>query len=129
MNNKWNLIRKSAGSTDPYGAVLKIHDNRDSMSELRSMFPMGKADDLNFVLFSTSGTNGTSDTIEDVEAEISKRGYSFDGLTFIVVSPRIVSMRYGRAYPENQEDIAFLKGLRASSIAVVTDIGKACTSN
>jgi hypothetical protein len=116
--------RSSNASSDPRGHVFQICDNSDSMDALRLMFPKGEADPENWVLFSTSGTQGTYATIEDVEKELQDNGHTFDGVTYIIVHPRIVSMKYGRAYPETPEDIAFLKQLRESSIKAVSTIGQ-----
>lgn len=38
---------------------------------LRGMFPDAKADDMNFVLFSTSGVHGTYNTIEEAEKHLA----------------------------------------------------------
>lgn len=102
----------------------------DAMDALHEMFPDGKANSLNFVLFSTSGVHGTYSTIEDAEADIARGNKDEDGedctpeVTFLIVHPRIVCQRYGNCLPKTADDIAFLKQLRASSWAAVTEIGK-----
>lgn len=104
-------------SDDPYYGVMRLATGADSMAALREMFPEGKADDLNFCLFSTSGVHGTYCTIEDAEAgEVSD-------VTFVVVQPRIVGIRYGNCEPRTPEDFAFLKTLRESSRQAVATIG------
>ena len=105
------------------------------MAGLRAMFPDGEANDMNFVLFSTSGVHGSYITIEDIEACIAKYGdepefsdddypddYCGRSLTFLIVQPRIVCMRYGNARV-TAADIPYLKKLRASSIEAVGKIG------
>lgn len=84
---------------------------------MRELIPEGKADDLNFVLFSTSGVHGSYCSIEDAEAEPAL------GVTFLIVQPRIVGVRYGNCEPRTTEDFAFLKALRASSREAVASIG------
>ena len=44
-------------------------------------------------------------------------------VTFLVIQPRIVCMRYGCAEPRTADDIAFLKKLRASSLQALATIG------
>jgi hypothetical protein len=113
------------------GRVLK------GCESLRSMFPNGEANDLNFVLFSTSGVHGSYTTLDDIEASIEKYGFEYvlkddddypddyhsPSVTILVVHPRVVALRYGNAKIETLEDLEFLKKLRASSTAVVQGIG------
>jgi hypothetical protein len=122
-DNTWRKASTLSGSGDPYANVFQIYDNVDSMDALRAVFPDGEANPEDWVLFSTSGTHGTYATIEDVEAEVNENGFSFDGLTFIIIHPRSICMKYGRAYPETSDDFAFLKRLRESSIKAVSEIG------
>lgn len=113
------------------GAHYNSYTCRDAsgMDALRTMFPDGEADYMNFVLFSTSGVHGTYGTIEEAEAMIG-RGFKYDdgedgtpSVTFLIVHARIVCVRYGNCEPCTEEDIAFLKKLRASSWAVIPTIG------
>lgn len=104
---------------NPYYGVMRLAHGGDAMAALRQMFPEGKADDLNFVLFSTSGVHGSYCTIEDAEAEPDL------GVTFLIVQPRIVGLRYGNCEPRTPEDFAFLKALRASSREAIATIGGA----
>jgi len=94
------------------------------MQALREMFPDAVANDLNFVLFSTSGVHGTYCLIEAVEDRITGRDDEAPSdVTFLVVQPRIVALRYGVCRPSTQGDIEFLKRLRASSHSAVASIG------
>jgi len=121
---RWRLARTPERlATDPYATVQTVDDGGLTMRALREIFPGGEANAGNFVLFSVGGTFGTTATLEEVEAEFQKNGFTFDGLTFVVVQPRIVCLRYGRAYPENAEDFAFLKRLRVSSKEAMGRIG------
>ena len=98
------------------------------MDALRSIFPEGKADELNVCLFSTSGVHGTYITIEEVEDFINNPNAENEGcdtVTFLVIHPRIVCMRYGNCEPKTKEDFSFLKKLRASSWKELAKIGKA----
>ena len=90
----------------------------DGMAALRAMFPDGEADDLNAVLFSTSGVHGSYCKIEEVEADADR-----DQVTFVVIHPRTVCMRYGNASPKTPDDFAYLKKLRASSLLALAGIG------
>lgn len=113
------------------GAHYNNYGCRDEhgMAVLREFFPDGLANDLNFVLFSTSGVHGSYGTIEEAEAELLRGGLDGDGeaitprVTFLVVQPRICCLRHGNCEPQTPTDIAFLKQLRASSWAIVPSIG------
>lgn len=116
MSN-WQRTTTSRDGNDPYYGVMRLIG--DGMAALRELFPSGDADDLNFVLFSTSGVHGTYCTIEAAEADPAI------GVAFLVVHPRIVGLRYGNCEPKTNEDFAFLKRLRASSLGAVSTIGAA----
>ena len=100
------------------GAHYNIYSTRSdcAMGALKAFFPDAKADDLNFVLFSTSGVHGCYSTIEECEADDMS-------VTFLIVHPRLVCMRYGNVKPETPEDWEFLKRLRDSSWEAVQTIG------
>lgn len=121
--NTW----KGCDSARPEGghySIMSLIDPSAGMRALCEMFSEGKADELNFVLFSTSGVHGTYDLIESAEARLN--GEDPDGaddVTFVVVHPRMVAMRYGVCTPESQDDIDFLKALRASSFEAIASIG------
>jgi hypothetical protein len=107
------------------------------IESLKALFPNGEANDLNFVLFSTSGVHGTYTTLEDIEESIKKYGfespsdevyetsddYHYPEVTVLVVHPRVVALRYGCCKIDSLEDLEYLKKLRASSTAVVQQIG------
>jgi hypothetical protein len=93
----------------------------DSMDAIRVIFPSGKADEMNAVLFSTSGVHGTYTTIEDAEKLLPDE---FTQITFLIIHPRIVCIRYGNVTPKNQQDIDFLYSLRRSSADVLSAIGR-----
>lgn len=105
-------------------------DDEQGLDGLRAMFPGGEADSMNFVLFSTSGVHGMYTTIEEAEAVWKNGGKDEDGedgcadVTFLIVQPRIVCLRYGNCQPKTQEDFDFLKHLRESSWEAVSGIGK-----
>lgn len=88
-----------------------------AMETLRRWFPDGCADDLNFVLFSTSGVHGTYRTIEEAE-----RGDKGSEITFLVIRPRVVQTFWGVCLPQTPEDFAFLRQLRASSKQVLATL-------
>jgi len=108
-----------------------------SMAALRSFFPNGEASEMNFCLFSTSGVHGMYTTIEEVESDLDKpyppdddfdhsdepEFKHSDQVTFLIVQPRIVCLRYGNVLPKTKDDIDFLKKLRASSHEAVAKIG------
>lgn len=89
-----------------------------TLAHLQAIFPEPVADEMNFVLFSTSGVHGSYCTIEDLERDPE------DGneVTVLVVHPRTVTLRYG-AVPVTPESAPYLKALRQSSWDVVARIG------
>jgi hypothetical protein len=96
--------------------------SENAMLALKTLFPEAQADRENFVLFSTSGVHGSYMTIEDFEEKPNnERGW---GITFLVVQPRLVSLRFGNVAPQTAEDFTFLKRLRETSHAAVLKIGK-----
>lgn len=108
--------------------------DEDGMAALRAMFPTGEANEFNLVLFSTSGVHGMYTTIEEVESPpIKQDDTAVEGdddnwvptkVTFLVVHPRIVALRYGNCIPQTSDDFAFLKRLRETSWKVFQEIGK-----
>jgi hypothetical protein len=106
----------------PHYSVFELKG--DGMAALRDCFPTGKANALQQVLFSTSGVHGTYTTIEDVETQSDPES-SAETVTFLIIQPRLVCMRYGVARPLGRDDFEFLKSLRASSIESLARIGQA----
>lgn len=105
-----------------YYSVLRL--DGDGMEALRQLFPDGEANEMNAVLFSTSGVHGTYCTIEDVEQDLQRAEREGPrDVTFVVVQPRIVCMRYGKVRPRDAEDIAWLKKLRSSSLRALSAVG------
>lgn len=105
-------------------SVMKLKHSGAGMEVLRTMFPDAETDKMNFVLFSTSGVHGTYTTIEDVEIFLkNKDPEGHNEITFIIVHPRTVTLRYGVCNPQTQDDIDFLKRLRANSHEEVIKIG------
>jgi len=112
----WRRVEGSEG--DWYYSVLRQNDEIESMDALRVLFPGGKANSLNLIVFSTSGVHGTYSTIEDAENFLGGKEEEGEGsaaVTFLVLHPRTVTLRYGICYPGDQDDIDFLKMLRKSA--------------
>ncbi len=105
-------------------SILTLQEPGAGMRALRTMFPEAKADDMNAVLFSTSGVHGTYCTIEAVEEDMARTEREGPrDVTFLVVHSRLVALRYGNCRPETADDIDFLKRLRASSHAALAEVG------
>ena len=119
----WENLDKSRPDSAHYSVMCKAREY-SGMEALRGMFQEGDADDLNMVLFSTSGVHGTYNTIEEAEQHLTAPTDETCGnVTFLVLHPRLVSLRYGCCSPETQADIDYLKRLRASSHAQLAKIG------
>lgn len=102
-----------------------------SVENLKTQFPGGVADELNFCLFSTSGVHGTYSTIEDVEKYIGsvpqdkREGDDdrCDKVTFLVIRPRSLVFVYGNVLVVTQSDVDYLKKLRSTSTQIASNIG------
>lgn len=122
-NGPWQSVH---GKTGGHYNTFACRGDVEGMAALREFFPEGEANDLNFVLFSTSGVHGGYSTIEEEEAahgKIDEDGVHVARVTFLIVQPRLATVRYGNCKPNTPDDFAFLKKLRASSWAVVPTIG------
>lgn len=93
--------------------VLHIPDH-EAEQRLRDIFQR-PPDSMNFVLFSTGGAHGWSNTIEE----------SADGerVTFILARPRILSFQYG-SITVTRENREWLTQLRDRSCDVMATLGK-----
>ncbi len=125
----WENLDKTRPDSAHY-SVMRKAPGIEGMDALRGMFPDADANDLNFVLFSTSGVHGTYNTIESAERFLKGEDEEgFAEVTFVIVHPRLVAMRYGTCNPLNQEDIDYLKRLRESSRKAAAGIGMPPNSN
>ncbi len=121
----WENVDEARSDSAHY-SVMRKKRGIDGLTALREMFPEGKADRLNLVLFSTSGVHGTYNTIEEAEATINGTAAEDDRcteVTFLIVHPRLVALRYSVCNPQNADDIDYLKRLRASSHEQLAMIG------
>jgi hypothetical protein len=97
--------------------IWELLDPTQGLAALKALFPTAAADEMNFVLFSTSGVHGSYRTLEQEQKAPGT------GVTFMVIQPRLVLTRYGVVYPKSAEDFAFLKKLRATSWEAMTEVG------
>jgi hypothetical protein len=118
----WKNIDKARQDSAHY-SVMNLENPSSGMAALKEMFPDGKVDELNFVLFSTSGVHGTYNMIEEAEAFLNGDEEQIAEVTFLVIHPRLVALRYGTCNPINKDDIDFLKKLRANSHKQMTLVG------
>jgi hypothetical protein len=89
-----------------------------TMANLRSFFPDGKANELNWCFLSTSGVHGTYATLDGMH-EPEDGEEPFRHITVLVVQPRLVVMRYGNIDVETDEDERWLRELVNSTIVAV----------
>ena len=106
---------------DRFWTVFQARTHAAGMQLLREHF--SEPDEMNLVLFSTSGIHGSYKTIEDAEQIVKCGAKSW--VTFLVVQPRIVSMTYGNAEVATLDDIEFLKKIRQKSWDSALEIGRA----
>lgn len=120
--------------------IYAMKRDTDRVEFLRQVFPEGEANEMNFVLFSTSGVHGTYVTLEEIEHSLTKYGegpqpwdddeedlgpddHCCPEVTFLLVQPRIVGMTYGNVRV-TLADLPFLKKLRETSWAAVQKVGR-----
>src|SRR3989304_8756196 len=116
MQMTWENIDKTRQDESAHYSIMRLTEKGSGMEALRELFRDGDADELNFVLFSTSGIHGSYNTIED--AELFLQGKNPEGhpnITFLIIHPRLVALRYGICTPTSQDDINYLKKLRDNS--------------
>jgi len=119
------------------GAHYSLFQITGGIDALKQFFPDAKANEMNFVLFSSSGVHGSYTTIEQIEESLQKYGdlrksneeewpedYRWPDITVQIVQPRICCLRYGNINI-TLEDIPYLKQLRQSSWDAVRTIGAA----
>ena len=126
MSVTWKNIDKTRQNESEHYSIMQLTEKDSGMEALRELFPDGYADELNFVLFSTSGIHDSYNTIED--ADLFLQGKNPEGhpnITFLIIHPRLVALRYGICTPTSQNDINYLKKLRDSSYCAVMNTGKA----
>ena len=87
---------------------------------LKSLFPKGKADSMNWFLMSTSGVHGTYMDLSDLKTmreEAEEEGIPrAPHLTWMVIAPRLVRITYGNVPVETDEQAEWLRGLVSSSL-------------
>lgn len=128
-NAHWESLLKKEGLH--YNIFQSRYRDLVEMEALKEVFSDGKADEMNFCLFSTSGVHGMYTTIEEVESSLQvapcnrKRDeYYPEEVTFVIIHPRVVCIRYANVKVRSMEDVDFLKALRQSSWDAVLNIGK-----
>jgi hypothetical protein len=123
----WESVYKKEGAHyNNYGCR-----DEHGMDALRALFPSdAHVNEMNLVIFSTSGIHGLYTTIEEAEQEWLRGGKDEDGedttplVTFLVIQPRICCLRHGNCLPQSAEDFAYLRRLRELSWAAVLKIGR-----
>lgn len=115
------IIENKPSHVLDYYSVKSIADF-NGMDFLREIFPEGVADEMNFVLFSTSGIHGSYTKIEEIKLGMTSSDFT-SPVTFIFIQPRKVTVRYGNATPKTEDDLNFLKRLRDSSLREISRIG------
>ena len=133
---KDSFRRSVFGKEGGHYNIFATHSPMDALAFLRQLFPTGdEPNEMNLVLFSTSGVHGMYTTIEQAEADILKCGetprqdedeeeYHPREITFLLIQPRVVGMTYGNVACKTLEDAAYLRRLRAASWRASQRIGR-----
>jgi hypothetical protein len=144
IEDGWKVVSTTVYNQAPCWSVLRFPEGAtvDTLDAFFKAAPLGSEDrdepavnEMNFVLFSTSGVHGSYTTLEECEAELklpeAEREQRDDGkegpwpvrVTVLLIQPRIVGLRYGNLLVRNLEDVERLKKYRADSHAVIAQIG------
>jgi len=129
--------RRSSKEGGHYNIFAATHDPEASMAALRDWFSDAESvNEMNFVLFSTSGVHGTYTTIDEIERSMRKYpdgppngddwpdDYSDPEITFLIVQPRIVGMTYGLAKVRSFDDVKWIRRIQRLTAKAVAKIGK-----
>jgi len=117
-----DLFARASSSEGAHYSIFRVVPGRGAEALLAS-FPKGIANEMNFVLFSTSGVHGTYRTIEDAVEQIDNPDPDEScEVTFVIVQPRLCCLRYGNV-EVTKNNAEWLKNLRASSHEIVAQIG------
>ena len=116
--------------------TFELRDADAGLLFLKQLFPDGKANDLNFVLFSTSGIHGSYIRLEEIEDGLRMypdgppneddaydNGWMGNTVTVLVVQPRLATLTFGEARV-TLADLPYLYALRESSWAAAQTIGR-----
>ncbi len=118
VTSPWEFISNDGRRTQNiHYSIIGLRNEEDGMAALRRLFAdAGEIDEMNLVLFSTSGVHGSYLTIEEAYDEGQP-------VTFLVVHPRTVTLRYGNVWMFNKDDRDCLVSLREASREVIATIG------
>ena len=83
-----------------------------SIQDVKPIFPTGKANSENWLLLSTSGSNGVYTTLDGIEAGEGQ------GITVLIIQPRLVCIFQGHSKIA-KEDITYLRKLVSSTIRAI----------
>jgi len=93
-----------------------------SMQEIRELFPNGVADRNNWLMCSTGGVHGSSDTLDECEyilrGEVRNTAPLSNGktiVTVLVIQPKDCVLRWGEIQI-NMEDLNYLRKLIRNSL-------------
>jgi len=128
----WSPVHDRGGHYN----IFRMEPGINGIDALKEIFPEGEANDMNFVMFSTSGIHGTHFDLDDIEESLKKYGdepdflrnvdkddtdvpddYIRNYLTILVIHPRLVQLKYG-VIEVILEDIPYLRKLAKSSVEV-----------
>jgi hypothetical protein len=105
-------------------AHYHVFEGIKKISDLKTIFPEGKADDLNWAFLSTSGIHGSYISLDDLEKDpdcaecVDEEGNCT--ITVLVLHPRMCCIKFGEMKFNLKEDSAYLRGLVKSTVEEIT---------
>lgn len=85
----------------------------ETWDHLKSLFPDGEANELNWCFVGTSGVHGSYTKLD--------RWPEVDTFTVLVVQPRTVAMFYGNLTCRDAEDVRYLRQLVNTTLAAINE--------
>lgn len=134
----WKSITGKMGA---HYNTYALTDPELGIPALKELFGKDECDDLNFLLLGTSGVHGSYTKLNELEESTKKYGFGrwtdeendppddrhySPEITFVVVQPRLVCIRFGNALLRSQEDIDWLRKVARTVTPAVESIMQGC---
>ena len=98
----------------PHYEILRL----ETLEDLWECFPGDRADEMNWLVCSTSGVHGSYVTLDRLlERWDDEEGLRF--ITVLVIQPRLDVLRYGELELHSHEEVRRLRHIVTSSIAAI----------
>lgn len=90
----------------------------ETLEDLWGCFPDDKADEMNWLVLSTSGVHGSCATLDGLLEKWDDQEY-VNAITVLVIQPRLVVLRYGELELHDHEGVERLRRIVTSSVSAI----------